>query len=38
MKPVYYSICAFGVWFTWGLEISFPFLVWTRVRPLMLWL
>jgi hypothetical protein len=37
-KPVYHAITAFGVWFTWGLEIAFPFLVWTRLRPLVLWL
>jgi hypothetical protein len=37
-KPVYHTITAFGVWFTWGLEISFPFLVWTRLRPLWLWM
>ncbi|QDU19690.1 HTTM domain-containing protein [Urbifossiella limnaea] len=38
VKPVYYAICTFGVWFTLGLEISFPFLVWTRLRPFYLWL
>lgn len=38
MKPVYYVICTFGVWFTLALEISFPFLVWTRLRPFFLWL
>jgi hypothetical protein len=38
IKPLYYTITMFGVWFTWGLEISFPFLVWTRLRPLMLWM
>lgn len=37
-KLVYHAAMAFGVWFTWGLEITFPFLVWTRVRPLMVWL
>ncbi len=37
-KPVYHTITAFGVWFTWGLEISFPFLVWTRLRPLYVWM
>jgi hypothetical protein len=37
-KPLYFVGTALGVWFTWGLEISFPFLVWTRVRPVMLWL
>jgi len=38
IKWLYYTITMFGVWFTWGLEISFPFLVWTRLRPLMLWM
>jgi hypothetical protein len=38
IKPVYYFITATGVWFTWGLEIVFPFLIWTRLRPVMLWL
>ncbi len=37
-KPLYHAATAFGVWFTWGLEITFPFLVWTRLRPFMLWL
>ena len=38
IKPLYYGITMCGVWFTWGLEICFPFLVWTRLRPFMLWL
>jgi len=38
IKPLYHTITMFGVWFTWGLEISFPFLVWTRLRPLMVWM
>lgn len=38
VKPLYYAITALGVWFTWGLEIAFPFLIWTRLRPFMLWL
>jgi hypothetical protein len=38
IKPLYYLITATGVWFTWGLEISFPFLVWTRLRPIMVWM
>jgi hypothetical protein len=38
IKPVYHAATAFGVWFTWGLEIAFPFLVWTRLRPLMVWM
>ena len=37
-KPVYHTCTALGVWFTWGLEIAFPFLIWTRLRPFMLWL
>jgi hypothetical protein len=37
-KPVYHTATALGVWFTWGLEISFPFLVWTRLRPLYVWM
>jgi hypothetical protein len=37
-KPLYHIITTFGVWFTWGLEIAFPFLVWTRLRPVMLWM
>jgi hypothetical protein len=37
-KPAYHTITALGVWFTWGLEISFPFLVWTRLRPLFVWM
>jgi hypothetical protein len=38
IKPLYYTITMLGVWFTWGLEISFPFLVWTRMRPIMVWM
>ncbi len=38
IKPVYYGVTMLGVWFTWGLEICFPFLVWTRMRPFMLWM
>jgi hypothetical protein len=38
IKPLYHLITMFGVWFTWGLEISFPFLIWTRLRPIMLWM
>lgn len=37
-KPLYQITTMFGVWFTWGLEISLPFLIWTRLRPIMLWL
>ena len=38
IKPLYYLLTALGVWFTWGLEITFPFLVWTRLRPIMVWM
>lgn len=38
IKPVYYAATACGVWFTWGLEVVFPFLVWTRLRPVMVWM
>lgn len=38
IKPLYYITTALGVWFTWGLEISFPFLIWTRLRPIFLWM
>ena len=38
IKPLYYAITTGGVWFTLFLEIGFPFLVWTSLRPLMLWL
>jgi hypothetical protein len=38
VKPLYYALTALGVWFTWGLEIAFPFLIWTRLRVFMLWL
>lgn len=37
-KPFYYLVTMIGVWFTWGLEISFPFLVWTKARAFMLWM
>jgi hypothetical protein len=38
VKPLYHTFTALGVWFTWGLEIAFPFLIWTRLRVFMLWL
>src|SRR5438067_7724664 len=38
VKPLYHTFTALGVWFTWGLEVAFPFLIWTRLRPFMLWL
>lgn len=37
-KPFYYAATMLGVWFTWGLEICFPFLVWTKARAFMLWM
>ena len=38
IKPLYYGMIAGGVWFTLFLEIGLPFLIWTRLRPLMIWL
>jgi hypothetical protein len=38
VKPLYHAAMTLGVWFTWGLEIAFPFLIWTRLRQFMLWL
>jgi hypothetical protein len=38
VKPLFYTASTLGVWFTWGLEVAFPFLIWTRLRPFMLWL
>ena len=37
LKPVYYTFITLGAWFTLFLEIAFPFLVWTRWRPFMVW-
>ncbi|MBA4188472.1 MAG: hypothetical protein C0467_10745 [Planctomycetaceae bacterium] len=31
-KPIYHIICTVGVWFTLAVEISLPFLVWTKLR------
>lgn len=36
-KPVFYAFITGGAWFTLGLEIAFPFLVWTRWRPVVVW-
>jgi hypothetical protein len=36
-KPVYHLINTIGVWFTLALEISFAFLIWTRMRVVLLW-
>jgi len=35
-KPLYHAICTFGVWFTLAVEIALPFLVWTKLRWLIL--
>jgi len=35
-KPIYHAICTLGVWFTLAVEISLPFLVWTKLRWLIL--
>lgn len=32
-KPLFYGFTTASVWFTLALEISLPFLVWTRMRP-----
>ncbi len=31
-KWVYHAMCSFGVWATLAIEISIPFLVWTKLR------
>jgi hypothetical protein len=38
VKPVYHSVTILGVWFTLFLEIGAPFLLWTRLRPFIIWL
>jgi hypothetical protein len=38
IKPLYYSTIIFGAWFTLFLEIGGPFLVWTRLRWLIVFL
>ncbi len=38
IKPVYYFMCATAVWFTLFVEIALPFLVWTRLRWVMVFL
>ncbi|VTU01055.1 Thiol-disulfide oxidoreductase DCC OS=Isosphaera pallida (strain ATCC 43644 / DSM 9630 / IS1B) GN=Isop_3458 PE=4 SV=1 [Gemmataceae bacterium] len=35
-KWVYHTVCTVGVWFTLAVEISLPFLVWTKARWLIL--
>ena len=37
-KPVYYTMIATGVWFTLFVEIALPFLVWTKLRWLIVFL
>ncbi len=37
LKPLYYLIITISCWFTLALEISFAFLVWTRMRIVLLW-
>lgn len=37
VKPLYHAFITGGAWFTLFLEIAFPFLVWTRWRPFMVW-
>jgi hypothetical protein len=32
VKPLYYAVTALGVWFTLFIEIAGPFLLWTRLR------
>ncbi len=36
IKPVYYAMTAFGSWFTLFIEIAGPFLLWTRLRWLII--
>ncbi|MBA4068216.1 MAG: hypothetical protein C0501_31845, partial [Isosphaera sp.] len=31
-KPLFHAVCIVSVWFTLFIEISLPFLVWTRLR------
>ena len=38
IKPVYYTMAAFGVWSTLFIEIAGPFLIWTRLRWLIVFL
>jgi hypothetical protein len=38
IKPIYYTMIWIGVWFTLFVEIALPFLVWTRLRWLIVFL
>jgi hypothetical protein len=38
IKPVYYALVAFGMWSTLFIEIAGPFLIWTRLRWLIVFL
>ena len=38
VKPLYYTTIAISVWFTLFIEIGLPFLVWTRMRWLIIFL
>ncbi|MCI0702828.1 MAG: HTTM domain-containing protein [Planctomycetia bacterium] len=38
IRPLYYILAAGGVWFTLFVEIAGPFLMWTRLRWLMMFL
>jgi hypothetical protein len=38
IKPVYHALAAGGVWFTLFIEIAGPFLLWTRLRWLIIFL
>lgn len=38
VKPLYYAFLAFSTWFTLFLEIGLPFLIWTRLRPWLVFL
>jgi hypothetical protein len=38
VKPVYYSMIIGGAWFTLFIEIAGPFLIWTRLRWLIIFL
>ncbi len=36
VKPIYYAMTIIAVWFTLFIEISFAFLIWTRMRWLLI--
>ena len=38
IKPLYHGMIIFGVWFTLFIEIAGPFLLWTRLRWLIIFL